>query len=63
MDEGPDDPVAEAQAGGGQLMTKSVTEQVAQEKKRMALKLGKSSAKAEQWAQQVRDYDAKNKKK
>jgi DNA-binding transcriptional regulator YdaS (Cro superfamily) len=43
-------------------MSKTVTEQVAQEKKRMALRLGKSPEKAEQWAQEVRDYDAANRK-
>jgi DNA-binding transcriptional regulator YdaS (Cro superfamily) len=44
-------------------MTKTVTEQVAQEKKRLALRLGLSPARAEKWAQGVRDYDAKNRNK
>jgi hypothetical protein len=36
-------------------MSKSVTEQVAQEKKRMSLRSGDSPAKAERYAQEVRD--------
>jgi hypothetical protein len=40
-------------------MTKSVTEQVAQEKKRASLAMGDSKAKAERYAQEVRDSAAK----
>lgn len=39
-------------------MTKKVTEQVAQEKKRMSLRSGDSRARAEKYAQEVRDYAA-----
>jgi hypothetical protein len=42
-------------------MTKTVTEQVAQEKKRAALAMGHSKEKAEKYAQEVRDYAAKQK--
>lgn len=42
-------------------MTKSVTERVAQEKKRASLGMGDSPVKAEKYAQGVRDYDAKQK--
>lgn len=42
-------------------MSKSVTEQVAQEKARASLAMGDSVKKAEKYAQEVRDYDAKNK--
>lgn len=38
-------------------MRKSVTEQVAQEKKAASLAAGDSPAKAERYAQEVRDYD------
>jgi hypothetical protein len=38
-------------------MTKNVTEQVAQEKLRASLAMGDTRAKAEKYAQQVRDYD------
>jgi hypothetical protein len=44
-------------------MAKGVTEQVAQEKKRASLRMGDSPAKAEKYAQEVRDYDAKNGRK
>lgn len=44
-------------------MSKSVTEQVAQEKKRMALAMGDSEAKAERYAQEVRDSAAKKGKR
>jgi hypothetical protein len=37
-------------------MTKKVTEQVAQEKLRASLAMGDTRAKAEKYAQQVRDY-------
>lgn len=40
-------------------MAKSVTEQVAQEKRRASLAMGDSKAKAEKYAQEVRDYDKK----
>lgn len=43
-------------------MSKSVTEQVAQEKKRASLAMGDPPAKAERYAQEVRDYAAKTKK-
>lgn len=36
-------------------MAKTVTEQVAQEKKRASLRMGDSPAKAERYAQEVRD--------
>jgi hypothetical protein len=39
-------------------MTDKVTEQVAREKRRASLKMGDSPAKAEKYAQQVRDYAA-----
>lgn len=44
-------------------MTKKVTEQVAQEKQRAALAAGDSPAKAQKYAQQVRDYGKANGKK
>jgi len=37
-------------------MAKSVTEQVAREKRRASLRMGDSKAKAEKYAQEVRDY-------
>lgn len=37
-------------------MTKKVTEQVAQEKLRASLAMGDTRAKAERYAQEVRDY-------
>lgn len=40
-------------------MTKKVIEQVAQEKKRLALAMGFSKEKAERYAQEVRDGAAK----
>lgn len=43
-------------------MSKSVTEQVAQEKQRASLRMGDSKAKAEKYAQEVRDA-AKARKK
>lgn len=42
-------------------MTKTVTEQVAREKQRAALKMGDSPAKAKRYADEVRTYDAQKK--
>lgn len=45
-------------------MAKSVTEQVAQEKQRASLRMGDSPAKAERYAQEVRDTaDARTEKR
>jgi hypothetical protein len=44
-------------------MTKKVTERVAQEKYRASKAMGDSDAKARKYAQEVRDYDAKNGKR
>lgn len=44
-------------------MAKTVTEQVAQEKRRASLRMGDSPAKADKYAQEVRDYAAKDAKK
>jgi hypothetical protein len=42
-------------------VAQSVTEQVAREKERMSLRMGDSPTKAAKYAQEVRDYDAKQK--
>lgn len=44
-------------------MTKKVTEQVAQEKERASLAAGDSPKRAERYAQEVRDYAAKQQQK
>lgn len=41
------------------MVTKKVSEQVAREKKRISLRAGDSEEKAERYAQEVRDGDAR----